>query len=164
VLGFRFLEIASEAQKPVLVLHLNRAGKVDLEWGRKWPLGKKAASRDKALVHRLVLKGAKFGENVLVSARAGSDKWGRAVLKARWITLEVRISNDHAIRLYEAFGFRIIGRRRGYYTDNSEDAVVMWSDSIHAPAFKRTLQRMIDTIDDDVAGIGGPPPDEYPEG
>jgi ribosomal-protein-alanine N-acetyltransferase len=85
-------------------------------------------------------------------------------LKARWITLEVRISNDHAIRLYEAFGFRIIGRRRAYYTDNSEDAVVMWSDSIHAPAFKRTLQRMIDTIDDDVAGIGGPAPDEYPEG
>src|SRR5437879_2981375 len=68
-------------------------------------------------------------------------------LEARWITLEVRNGNDHAIRLYEAFGFKVIGRRRGYYTDNGEDAIVMWSDSIHAPAFKRNLTRMLAGID-----------------
>jgi len=45
-------------------------------------------------------------------------------LGARWITLEVRVTNGHAIRLYERFGFKAIGRRRGYYTDNGEDAVV----------------------------------------
>jgi ribosomal-protein-alanine N-acetyltransferase len=41
-------------------------------------------------------------------------------------TLEVRTSNAPAIKLYEAFGFRAAGRRRGYYHDNREDAVIMW--------------------------------------
>ena len=41
-------------------------------------------------------------------------------------TLEVRTSNIAAIRLYERFGFRAAGRRRGYYHDNREDAVIMW--------------------------------------
>jgi [ribosomal protein S18]-alanine N-acetyltransferase len=41
-------------------------------------------------------------------------------------TLEVRTSNGPAIRLYERFGFRAAGRRRGYYHDNREDAVIMW--------------------------------------
>ncbi len=41
-------------------------------------------------------------------------------------TLEVRASNTDAIRLYEQFGFRDAGRRRGYYHDNREDAVIMW--------------------------------------
>ena len=81
-------------------------------------------------------------------------------LGARWITLEVRASNDHAIRLYERFGFKAIGRRRGYYTDNGEDAVVMWSDSLHAPAFK---SRFVDILlGTDIAGIGDPPSPEYP--
>lgn len=52
----------------------------------------------------------------------------------RGYTLEVRVSNDRAIRLYEAAGFRITGVRRGYYTDNREDAYVMWKDPIHAAA------------------------------
>jgi ribosomal-protein-alanine N-acetyltransferase len=41
-------------------------------------------------------------------------------------TLEVRTSNDAAIRLYERFGFRAAGRRRAYYHDNREDALIMW--------------------------------------
>ena len=41
-------------------------------------------------------------------------------------TLEVRTSNDAAIRLYERFGFRTSGRRRAYYHDNREDALIMW--------------------------------------
>ena len=41
-------------------------------------------------------------------------------------TLEVRTSNVSAIRLYERFGFRAAGRRRAYYHDNREDALIMW--------------------------------------
>jgi len=47
----------------------------------------------------------------------------------RGYTLEVRISNDAAIRLYERLGFEPRGLRRGYYTDNREDALIMWRDS-----------------------------------
>jgi ribosomal-protein-alanine N-acetyltransferase len=43
-------------------------------------------------------------------------------------TLEVRVSNVGAIRLYERLGFQSRGIRRGYYTDNREDALVMWRD------------------------------------
>jgi ribosomal-protein-alanine N-acetyltransferase len=45
-----------------------------------------------------------------------------------WITLEVRVSNVGAIRLYRNFGFRAISMRRGYYIDNREDAFVMLRD------------------------------------
>jgi [ribosomal protein S18]-alanine N-acetyltransferase len=52
----------------------------------------------------------------------------------RGYTLEVRISNQGAIALYEEAGFRISGVRRGYYTDNREDAYVMWKDPVQAAA------------------------------
>ena len=81
-------------------------------------------------------------------------------LAARWITLEVRAGNAQAIHLYERFGFRAIGRRRGYYTDNGEDAVIMWSDSLHAPAFKSRYVDILLGID--IAGMGDPPAPEYP--
>ena len=46
----------------------------------------------------------------------------------RGYTLEVRVSNTGAIALYEQLGFRGRGIRRGYYTDNREDALIMWRD------------------------------------
>ena len=46
----------------------------------------------------------------------------------RGYTLEVRVSNDDAIRLYEQLGFRSRGVRRAYYTDNREDALIMWRE------------------------------------
>ena len=47
----------------------------------------------------------------------------------RGYTLEVRVSNAGAIALYEGLGFRSSGIRRGYYTDNREDALIMWRDA-----------------------------------
>ncbi len=47
----------------------------------------------------------------------------------RGYTLEVRVSNEGAIRLYERLGFEPRGIRRGYYTDNREDALIMWRDA-----------------------------------
>ena len=46
----------------------------------------------------------------------------------RGYTLEVRVSNAGAISLYERLGFEARGVRRGYYTDNREDALIMWRD------------------------------------
>jgi ribosomal-protein-alanine N-acetyltransferase len=48
----------------------------------------------------------------------------------RGYTLEVRVSNEGAIKLYERLGFRRRGIRRGYYTDNREDALIMWRDPV----------------------------------
>jgi [ribosomal protein S18]-alanine N-acetyltransferase len=52
----------------------------------------------------------------------------------RGYTLEVRVSNEAAIRLYEGLGFKARGVRRGYYTDNREDALIMWKDPVREPA------------------------------
>jgi len=46
----------------------------------------------------------------------------------RGYTLEVRVSNETAIDLYQRLGFVETGVRRGYYTDNREDALIMWRD------------------------------------
>jgi ribosomal-protein-alanine N-acetyltransferase len=52
----------------------------------------------------------------------------------RGYTLEVRVSNDGAIQLYQSLGFEPRGIRRGYYTDNREDALIMWRDPVVATA------------------------------
>jgi ribosomal-protein-alanine N-acetyltransferase len=52
----------------------------------------------------------------------------------RGYTLEVRVSNEGAIRLYEQMGFKGRGIRRGYYTDNREDALIMWRDPGAGPS------------------------------
>ena len=57
-----------------------------------------------------------------------TDEGGR-----RGYTLEVRVSNEGAIKLYERLGFTARGKRRGYYTDNREDALVMWRDAPPEP-------------------------------
>ena len=48
----------------------------------------------------------------------------------RGYTLEVRVSNATAIALYERLGFESRGIRRGYYTDNREDALIMWKEPV----------------------------------
>jgi [ribosomal protein S18]-alanine N-acetyltransferase len=45
--------------------------------------------------------------------------------RLRVIGLEVRPSNQEAIGLYDSFGFKVVGRRKGYYYDTGEDALVM---------------------------------------
>ena len=73
--------------------------------------------------------------NVAVHPDARRRGFARALLESvfaharvagsRIVLLEVRPSNTEAIPLYESFGFRVIGRRRGYYYDTGEDALVM---------------------------------------
>ena len=48
------------------------------------------------------------------------------------MTLEVRPSNEAALALYKKFGFRSVGRRPHYYTDNAEDAEILWNTDIEA--------------------------------
>ena len=50
--------------------------------------------------------------------------------KIKYHTLEVRVSNLGAIKLYESFGFKSLGLRKKYYQNNNEDALIMWSENI----------------------------------
>ncbi len=61
---------------------------------------------------------------------------------ARWVTLEVRVSNFVAQNLYRKYGFRQAGVRRRYYSDNQEDALIMWTDEINSPAYKQKFQEL----------------------
>lgn len=63
-------------------------------------------------------------------------------LNADVLTLEVRISNIVAQQLYLKYGFRPAGTRPRYYTDNGEDALIMWTDPIRSPVYQEKLRQL----------------------
>ncbi len=63
-------------------------------------------------------------------------------LHAQTITLEVRVSNTAAQKLYIKYGFQPAGTRPRYYTDNGEDALIMWTEPIDTPAYKAQLSEL----------------------
>ncbi|MFC1911792.1 ribosomal protein S18-alanine N-acetyltransferase [Chloroflexota bacterium] len=65
-----------------------------------------------------------------------------AELKASLLTLEVRASNLPAQKLYGKYGFVQVGLRRGYYTDNREDAVLMSTESIDSASFQAQFRQL----------------------
>ena len=62
--------------------------------------------------------------------------------KAKYITLEVRVSNTPAISLYEKYGFKSLGVRKGYYQNNNEDALIMWTENIFYDKFKNNYAKV----------------------
>jgi [ribosomal protein S18]-alanine N-acetyltransferase len=60
---------------------------------------------------------------------------------ARWLTLEVRKSNVVAQALYHKYTFKEMGVRRRYYSDDGEDALVMWTEPIDSELFVETVAR-----------------------
>jgi len=84
----------------------------------------------------------KVGEQLLVGILDEAARRG-----ARRATLEVRQNNIAAQELYEKYGFTPAAIRRGYYTDNHENAVVMWVHDMLSPTFRaryRALKRHLD--------------------
>jgi ribosomal-protein-alanine N-acetyltransferase len=65
---------------------------------------------------------------------------------ARAVSLEVRVSNWGAQRLYSRFGFRPVGIRKNYYQETGEDAVVMWVDGIRSSEYRGQLDRIIEQV------------------
>ncbi|MHB0868697.1 MAG: ribosomal protein S18-alanine N-acetyltransferase [Chloroflexota bacterium] len=59
---------------------------------------------------------------------------------AQYMTLEVRVSNTLAQNLYQKYGFKEAGVRRRYYSDNNEDALIMWSDPLESPGFRQMVE------------------------
>jgi ribosomal-protein-alanine N-acetyltransferase len=58
------------------------------------------------------------------------------------ISLEVRKSNLGAQQMYERFGFRPVGVRRGYYIETGEDAIVMWAEKVDSPRYAQLLDEI----------------------
>jgi ribosomal-protein-alanine N-acetyltransferase len=67
--------------------------------------------------------------------------------RAREATLEVRLSNMPARRLYEKYGFRPVGIRPRYYSDNGEDALIMTTDALDSDAMRDRLARLRAALD-----------------
>ncbi len=90
--------------------------------------------------------------NIAVSPEFRRQKIGESLLrqiiddcyknKAKYITLEVRVSNKAAIGLYEKYGFKSLGVRKGYYQNNNEDALIMWTENIFYDKFKTEYQKI----------------------
>jgi ribosomal-protein-alanine N-acetyltransferase len=67
--------------------------------------------------------------------------------QAREATLEVRLSNLPARRLYEKYGFRPVGIRPRYYSDNNEDALIMTTEPLELPAMQQRIARLRGELD-----------------
>jgi len=82
---------------------------------------------------------------------------------AREATLEVRLSNLAARRLYEKYGFRPVGLRPRYYSDNNEDALIMTTEPLSDPRLRARIERLREAIDDSPAPTGPFDPDDPDE-
>lgn len=63
-------------------------------------------------------------------------------IEARWVTLEVRVTNHVAQNLYRKYGFREAGMRPRYYSDNQEDALIMWTEELASASYKERFQQL----------------------
>jgi len=66
--------------------------------------------------------------------------------RARVVTLETRVSNNVAQTLYEKYEFHISGMRKGYYTDNNEDALIMTTPNITSVVYGEQFREMMDNF------------------
>ncbi|MGD8861294.1 MAG: ribosomal protein S18-alanine N-acetyltransferase [Myxococcales bacterium] len=113
-------ELAAELQRPHSVLRVLRpgAGQAVVAFLNHWRLGDELQVMNVATLP--AFRGRGYGAALLQDAERSARARGLSA-----ITLEVRRSNDDAIRLYERCGFQPLGVRPRYYSDNGEDALVM---------------------------------------
>ncbi len=78
------------------------------------------------------------GEKLLINNIIQARKWG-----ARRLTLEVRASNQSALKLYQKYGFKSSGIRPRYYQDNLESALILWSENIETQTFNDLLNQRL---------------------
>ena len=83
--------------------------------------------------------------------------------RAREATLEVRLSNLAARRLYEKYGFRPVGLRPRYYSDNNEDALIMTTEPLDDPWLRARIERLRQALDEGPAPTGPFDPDDDDE-
>ena len=62
------------------------------------------------------------------------------------VSLEVRVTNWRAQRLYARFGFHPVGIRRNYYAELREDALIMWTDDIRDAGFRERIDAIVGSL------------------
>jgi len=67
-------------------------------------------------------------------------------MEANAVSLEVRVSNWGAQRLYERFGFRPVGVRKNYYQEIGEDALIMWVDDVQTAEYGHRLDQIVEAM------------------
>jgi [ribosomal protein S18]-alanine N-acetyltransferase len=87
----------------------------------------------------------KIGTRLLYELIRESQRMG-----AHAVSLEVRVTNWGAQRMYARFGFRPVGVRKGYYQETNEDALVMWTDDIREPQYEHLLRQLMTELPEGV--------------
>lgn len=75
---------------------------------------------------------------------------------ANWLTLEVRVTNAAAQALYRKYGFTAHGTRKRYYSDNNEDALIMWSPALDEPEYRAEVESRRDALARRLGQLLGP--------
>ncbi|HTU69330.1 MAG TPA: ribosomal protein S18-alanine N-acetyltransferase [Candidatus Baltobacteraceae bacterium] len=83
------------------------------------------------------LRGRRYGERLVLYLLDDAIARG-----ASWMTLEVRESNVGAQQLYRKYGFTTVTTRKGYYSDNNENAMVMWAGNLKGELFRARLDAL----------------------
>ena len=94
---------------------------------------------------------------LLVELVAGALEMG-----ANQLTLEVRVSNTVAQSVYRRFGFAPAGARKAYYSDNGEDALVMWAHEVSGPEYRERIDSLAASLDPPTRRSGFPEPVAVP--
>jgi ribosomal-protein-alanine N-acetyltransferase len=82
-------------------------------------------------------RGRRYGEKLLLFLIDDAIERGAA-----WMTLEVRESNTGAQQLYRKYGFTTVTTRKGYYSDNNENALVMWAGNLKGELYATRLRAL----------------------
>ena len=100
-----------------------------------WYQGEEAHITEIAV--RETRRGNGIGELLLIGSLREAVKYGSKVM-----TLEARVSNFIAQRLYEKYGFKNVGTRKAYYSDNREDAVIMTTNPISSEEYQAMFREL----------------------
>ena len=127
------LGFSARIEPPTADNAFNIAGYVSV-----WYQGEEAHITEIAV--KETLRGRGVGELLLISSLKAAIGYGSKVM-----TLEARVSNFIAHRLYQKYSFKSVGIRKAYYSDNREDAVIMTTNPINTSEYETLFARLQST-------------------
>lgn len=124
----------TELANPAAVYMVALVGDVVVGYGGLWVIMDEAHITTIAVIPEM--RGRKLGERLLAEMLRVARERG-----ATRATLEVRETNEVAKRLYFKYGFEAVAVRKGYYSDNNENADILWINDMEAPEWRAGFAR-----------------------